>query len=289
MKLYINTILAFGLLFWGALGRAFKGCSKADDIAHAGSYVKNLEHVPHQTNYKNLGRYVAAEAAIIKDPILLKRHMELTEFVDRRVLDDLALKNIEVKNQLQHIDDKFLPSEKMNEYGKLLEKYSKSINFKNYSGLFETLDFMTELKDFYDLYGNVDGNKYEEKTKDINLTKNNFKINIPNDLYEITSVTNPLVENIWANGKTAIFVYSFKNNYQQALKEWKESKEKNNKHLTIFAENENLINFKISDRENDIFGCLKVLREGKKILFVEVAFKQQVDFLKDHNSIVEKI
>ncbi|GEM_PF-6149488 len=290
MKLYIHTAFAFSFLFFGALGRAFKSCSKADDIAHVGSYAKNLEHLPHNTNIKSLGRYATLEASVIKDPVALQRYLELTEVVDRRVLEDLAMTNNEVKIQLKTIDEKFLPSEKMKEYGKLIEKYIKNIDPKNYEELFRTLHLASKVKEMYALDGNIDQNKFDEKTKDFSIKKKKLTVNIPDGYYELSSVTNPFIDNIWINDKSAIFIYSFHKNYEKTLEEWKLSKQKNNLHLNVFAEKEELITFKVSNSKNEeLFGFVKVLKDGDKVLFIETIFKHQVYFLKEYKALAAEI
>ena len=289
MKLHFNTLLVFCLLFWGALGKVFRGCSKADDLAHAGSLVKTVEHTPYQLSTKSLGRYISAEASVLRNPAALRRHLDITETVDRRVLEDLAINNSEVKAELKSIDEKFLPSEKMKEYNDMIEKYGKNINFERYKSLFETLDFASTVKDFYELDGNMNNTPFKELTQNVINNQNGFTVHIPDHFYKVTSLTHPLINDLWINDKAAIMIYSFKDNYQKSLEEWKQAKAEDHKSLNIFAEQENLITFSVSDRKDKLFGCVKVLKKGKKVLFIEMAFKNQVEFLNQYKTLMAKI
>ncbi|SHL48378.1 hypothetical protein [Chryseobacterium polytrichastri] len=287
MKLYLNTILIFSFLFWGALGRIFKGCSKADDVAHAGSYVKNLDHIPYQTNYKTMGRYLTSEA-VIKDPILFKRNLEVTEIIDNKVINDLKMKDPSIKSQIDYIDEKFLPSERIAEYQKIIEKHAKNINFQDYKKLFKMVKLASKMKKFYTLDGNVkDDNK--ELPENYTYSKNGFYVHIPKGFYEITSLQNPIIDKIWMSDNAMITVYSFEKNDKKSLEEWKNFKGENRKILQLFESEERLINHSVFFEGEKIYGLLKILKEGNKILFVEVSFDDHLSYIDNRKDLLSKI
>ncbi|ANF50049.1 hypothetical protein A0O34_05700 [Chryseobacterium glaciei] len=287
MKLYINTILIFSLLFWGALGRVFKGCSKADDVAHAGNYVKTLDHIPYQTNYKTMGRYLTSEA-VIKDPILFKRNLEATEIVDIKVINDLKMKDPSIKKQVDNIDEKFLPSERIAEYQKIFEKHAKSINFHDYKKLFKVVKLASKMKKFYILDGNVkDDNK--EVPENYTYSKNGFNVHIPKGFNEITSLQNPIIDKIWMSDSAMITVYSFEKNDKKSLEEWKNFKAENRKILQLFESEERLINHSVFCEGEKVYGSLKILKQGNKILFVEVSFDDHLSYIDGRKDLLSKI
>lgn len=287
MKLFINTILILSLLFWGALGRVFKGCSKADDAAHAGTYMRKLDHVPYQTNYKTMGRYLTSEA-VISDPGLLKRHIEVTEIVDIKVINDLKVKDPDLKNKIDLIDKKLLPSERLVEYQKIIESHAKNIKFNEYEKLFKTLKMASKIKKFYTLDGNVTDDNPEIK-ENYSYSKNGFTIHIPQGFYEITSLQNPVIDKIWITDKAMITVYSFEKNYEKSLEEWKKLKGENQKILHLFHSDENLINHSVYMDGEQIFGSLKILKKGKKVLLVEVSFDDQLSYIENRKHLQSKI
>ncbi|MFP3593005.1 hypothetical protein [Chryseobacterium sp. SIMBA_038] len=287
MKLYINTILIFSLLFWGTLGRVFKGCSKADDVAHAGSYVKSLDHIPYQTNYKTMGRYLTSEA-VIKEPLLLKRNLEATEIVDTKVINDLKMKDPSIKSQVDNIDEKFLPSERIAEYQKIIEKHAKNINFHDYKKLFKVVKLASKMKKFYILDGNVkDDNK--EVSENYTYSKNGFNVHVPKGFYEITSLQNPIIDKIWMSDNAMITVYSFEKNDKKSLEQWKNFKGENRKILQLFESDERLINHSVFFEGEKIYGSLKILKQGNKILFVEISFDDHLSYIDGRKDLLSKI
>ncbi|MFN1217049.1 hypothetical protein ACKW6Q_08690 [Chryseobacterium kwangjuense] len=278
MKFCFNMILIISFLFWGALGRVFKGCSKADDAVHAGSYVKNLDHIPYQTNYKTMSRYLTSEA-VIKDPVLLQRHIETAELVDTKIINDLKVKDPKLKEQVDQIDLKYLPSERLAEYQKIIESRIRDINFTSYKKLFKVLKIASKMKKFYHLDGNVkDDNK---KVSDNYIySKNGFDVHIPPGFHEITSLQNPLIDKIWINDQSMITVYNFEKNQEKSLEEWKKFKGENRKFLQLFESEKDLINHSVFSEGEKIYGSLKILNKGKKVLFVEISFDDHLSYIE---------
>lgn len=287
MKFCFNTILIISFLFWGALGRVFKGCSKADDAVHAGSYVKNLDHIPYQTNYKTMGRYLTSET-MIKDPVLLKRHIETAELVDTKIINDLKIKDPQLKEQIDKIDLKYLPSERLAEYQKIIDSHLKDINFEDYKKLFKVLKVISKMKKFYNLDGNVKDNN-QEVGANYSYSKNGFNVHIPEGFHEITSLQNPLIDKIWVSDKAMITVYAFEKNQEKSLEEWKKFKGENRKLLQLFESDEDLINHSVFSEGEKIYGSLKILKKGKKILFVEISFDDHLSYIENRKNLLSSI
>lgn len=280
-------LLIISFLFWGALGRVFKGCSKADDAVHAGSYVKNLDHIPYQTNYKTMGRYLTSET-VIKDPVLLQRHIETAELVDTKIINDLKVKDPKLKEQVDQIDLKYLPSERLAEYQKIIESRIRDINFTSYKKLFKVLKIASKMKKFYHLDGNVkDDNK---KVGDNYIySKNGFDVHIPAGFHEITSLQNPLIDKIWINDQSMITVYNFEKNQEKSLEEWKKFKGENRKLLQLFESEKDLINHSVFSEGEKIYGSLKILNKGKKVLFVEIGFDDHLSYIEYRKKLLSAI
>ncbi|MGG5209718.1 hypothetical protein ACQWU4_12270 [Chryseobacterium sp. MIQD13] len=287
MKFCINTVLMISFLFWGALGRIFKGCSKADDTVHAGAYVKNLDNIPYQTNYKTMGRYLTSES-VIKDPVLLQRNIETAELVDTKIINDLKIKDPKLKEQVDQIDLKYLPSERLAEYQKIIESRIRDIDLMGYKKLFKVLKIASKMKKFYHLDGNVkDDNK---KVSDNYIySKNGFDIHIPPGFHEITSLQNPLIDKIWISDKSMITVYTFEKNQEKSLEEWKAFKEQNRNRLQLFESEKNLINHSVFSEGEKIYGSLKILNKGKKILFVEISFDDHLSYIEYRKNLLSEI
>lgn len=287
MKFSINTVLMVSFLFWGALGRVFKGCSKADDAVHAGTYVKNLDHIPYQTNYKTMGRYLTSES-VIKDPLTLQRHIETAELVDTKIINDLKLKDPKLKEQVDQIDLKYLPSERVAEYQKIIESRLRDIDFMSYKKLFKVLKIASKMKKFYHLDGNIkDDNK---KVGDNYIySKNGFDLLIPPGFHEITSLQHPLIDKIWINDKSMITVYTFEKNQEKSLEEWKVFKGQNRNRLQLFESEKDLINHSVFSDGEKIYGSLKILNKGKKILFVEISFDDHLSYIEYRKKLLSEI
>ncbi|MBL1223379.1 hypothetical protein JET18_21235 [Chryseobacterium sp. L7] len=287
MKFSINTVLMVSFLFWGALGRVFKGCSKADDAVHAGTYVKNLDHIPYQTNYKTMGRYLTSES-VIKDPLTLQRHIETAELVDTKIINDLKLKDPKLKEQVDQIDLKYLPSERVAEYQKIIESRLRDIDFMSYKKLFKVLKIASKMKKFYHLDGNIkDDNK---KVGDNYIySKNGFDLLIPPGFHEITSLQHPLIDKIWINDKSMITVYTFEKNQEKSLEEWKVFKGQNRNRLQLFESEKDLINHSVFSEGEKIYGSLKILNKGKKILFVEISFDDHLSYIEYRKKLLSEI
>lgn len=287
MKFCINTILIVSFLFWGALGRVFKGCSKADDAVHAGTYVKNLDHIPYQTNYKTMGRYLTSES-VIKDPVMLKRHIETAELVDTKIINDLKLKDPKLKEQVDQIDLKYLPSERVAEYQKIIESRIKDINFTDYKKLFKVLKIASKMKKFYHLDGNVKDDNKEVEDK-YTYSKNGFDVHIPPGFHEITSLQHPLIDKIWISEKSMITVYTFEKNQEKSLEEWKVFKGQNRNRLQLFESEKDLINHSVFSEGEKIYGSLKILNKGKKILLVEISFDDHLSYIEYRKKLLSEI
>ncbi|WP_080778000.1 hypothetical protein [Chryseobacterium phocaeense] len=287
MKFCFNMILIISFLFWGALGRVFKGCSKADDAVHAGSYVKNLDHIPYQTNYKTMGRYLTSEA-VIKDPVLLQRHIETAELVNTKIINDLKITDPKLKEQVDQIDLKYLPSERLAEYQKIIDSHIKDINFSEYKKLFKLLKVISKMKKFYGLDGNVKDNN-QEVGANYSYSKNGFNVHIPTGFHEITSLQNPLIDKIWVSDQAMITIYTFEKNQEKSLEEWKKFKGENRKLLQLFESEKDLINHSVFSEGEKIYGSLKILNKGKKVLFVEISFDDHLSYIEYRKKLLSAI
>lgn len=269
-----SVYCSFAILFLVGFFRGVKMCSKADDLAHTGSYVRNLDNVQYTRSYKNVGAYTAVLNG--SDNVATAEKIARAEnAADEILFAEIKAKHPELKNQIETLNQLENPIQKTIYSRNFKSEYLSSEDLLKFENLSKTIKFVLDIKEFYQLEGTAESKENKTLSENKIYKAAPFQINIPAGFVEVTTLLHPQLFGVWSNGNVEIYAYPIAKTKQEAIAKRRAFKKSDKRILLSEKDEPTTSEYTIVSKHEVRFGKMKIIQENGKFVIIEVEYKGQ--------------